>query len=115
MKKKDKSIKKSPRVKKINTSLDLKKNSRQFQTFLNKHNFLVLVLFSGLMLTIAITVSQKYLKPIRDENAYNKGLSEIIIKQIDQQKLQELTNSLDDTKIDVGPNFVPDRDNPFAE
>lgn len=85
------------------------------QKFFNKYLLLVAMATSSLTVIAAILIAQSYINPVRDENIYIEGESQISFKQIDQEKLDTLRDSLDSSRVNVETDFVPNRNNPFSE
>lgn len=93
----------------------LKISAKKYLTFINHHQvFIVLVLASGILI-YTLLQSQTYLDPARDETHYNEEVLKVNYATIDQEVVDQISATLDDQDIDVDPNFVPGRNNPFAE
>lgn len=84
-------------------------------SFISKYILLFTVTVSSLTIIIALLISQHYINPVRDEQVYNEGEAQISFKEINQDKLKTLQESLETSNVEVGTDFVPDRTNPFAE
>lgn len=84
-------------------------------TIISKYLLLFAVATSSITVIGALLLSQHYINPTRDEQVYTDGQSQVNYRQIDQEKLQTLENSLEETSVTVEPEFVPNRRNPFSE
>jgi len=83
--------------------------------FFAKHRFTIVFIIASSVVLLALVQSRSYLNPVRNEARYEEGKLKINYATIDQDIVEELSNTLNDKNIEVSPSLVPGRNNPFAE
>lgn len=93
----------------------LKISLNKYIQYINVHQVFIVLLIASSVLVFTLVQSKTYLDPARDEAKYNEEVLKINYATIDQQVVDDISSTLDDQDINVDPNFVPGRSNPFAE
>lgn len=100
----------------MNNQIDSMKNSTtKYLDLINKHQVFIVLLIASSVLIFTLVQSRTYLNPERNEDRYAEESVKINYSTIDQEIVDEISTTLDDEDIQVDPNFVPGRNNPFSE
>lgn len=93
----------------------LKQASKKYLDIVNRNQVFIVLLIASSVLIYTLIQSQTFIDPPRDESRYDEEIVKINYATIDQDVVDEISATLEDQDIDVDPNFVPGRNNPFAE
>lgn len=101
---------------------DMKKYLDQAQGYATKFvnvivHYRIILTFAVACLAIVAAVfqAQEFLNPSRDETTYTETKSQVNVKNIDEDVVNKLRETQEDADQIVDTDFVPGRDNPFAE
>lgn len=84
-------------------------------TAVAKHRFVLLFFILGTAIGFALLRTQSYLDIPRNEQRFSDETLLIKYKKIDEETLNTFKSTTNDAGIDVGSQFEPDRNNPFAD
>ncbi len=85
------------------------------ESLTKRHRFSTIFVISSIAVIMALLQSGAYLNPSRNNRRYEEALTKINYKAIDQKTVKKLQKSQQDKEINVSPDFVQNRNNPFAE
>lgn len=94
---------------------DLRTSLKKYTDFIYHHQVFIVLLLASAILIYTLMQTQTYLDPPRNESTYEEEIVKVNYATIDQEVIDEISATLDDKDIEVDPNFVPGRNNPFAE
>lgn len=93
----------------------LQDNSMIIVGFISKHRTVFVIFIMCFAILAAAMQTQIYLNPDRNEVRYTEIRSSVNPKKIDQNIVNKLAETEKDQNNSVDSNFVPNRNNPFAE
>ena len=100
----------------LNKYLDLaKKYGLESVHLISRFRTLLTVAIAALAIFAAVLQAQEFLNPARNETTYTETKSQVTVKNIDQEILSKLEATQSDRTDTASSDFVPNRDNPFAE
>ncbi len=82
---------------------------------IGKHRTVIVIFIACIAILASVLQAQNYLNPVRNEEKYTEVQSTANTKKIDQTIVDKLSKTQEDQNSTVDSNFVPDRNNPFAE
>ena len=80
-----------------------------------KYKYTVIIIVACLAVLATLSMANGFTDPARNEERYTEGTLQIRSTSVDQEKIDEISATLADPTVEVDPNFVPNRNNPFAE
>ena len=84
-------------------------------SLVSEHRAVIIIFIACVAILASVLQTQSYLNPSRNEDKYNEVQSTANTKKIDQTIVDKLSKTQDDQNNTADSNFVPDRNNPFAE
>lgn len=82
---------------------------------IGKHRTVIIIFIACIAIFASVSQAQSYLNPVRNEEKYTEVQSSANSKKIDQTIVDKLSKTQNDQNSTVDSDFVPDRNNPFAE
>jgi Tfp pilus assembly protein PilO len=83
--------------------------------YISRHRTVIIILVASSAIILAVFQAQSYLNPERNEEKYTEIRSSISTKEIDEEILSKLKETLSDAENTADLNLAQDRTNPFAE
>lgn len=100
----------------MNEQLDgVKSNLGKYIKAVNQKQVFFVVLACSAILIYTLIQASSFLSPERNENRYTEESLKVNYATIDEEVVDEISKTLQDEDINVDSNFVPGRNNPFAE
>jgi hypothetical protein len=84
-------------------------------SFASRRKFLTVFIIASAAVLAALLKSQAYINPTRNEARYEEEKLKINYSTIDQEIVSKLSKTQEDKNIEVDPQLVPNRSNPFSE
>lgn len=82
---------------------------------LSRYRVIILLLVTSSAVIAALLISSSYLDVTRNDELYEKILSEVQFSSIDEEIVTKLQTLQEDREVTVSAELVPERDNPFSE
>jgi|GEM_PF-2166385 len=87
----------------------------KFISKIGKHRTVIIIFIACIAIISSVLQAESYLNPVRNEDKYTEVQSSANTKKIDQAIVEKLSKTQEDQYGTVTSDFVPDRNNPFAE
>lgn len=100
----------------MNEQLDgVRTNLGKYLKIVTQKQVFFVVLVCSAVLIYTLIQASSFLNPERNEDRYTEESLKVNYATIDEDIVDEISKTLQDEDINVDSNFVPGRNNPFAE
>lgn len=100
----------------MNEQLDsFKVKLGKYAKTVNQKQVFFVVLACSAILIYTLVQATSFLNPERNEDRYTEESLKVNYATIDEEIVEEISKTLADEDINVDSDFVPGRNNPFAE
>jgi len=83
--------------------------------YVSRYRTILTLLVACVAILASVMQAQSFLNPERNEDTFAETKSQVNVKSIDQDVLQKLEKTQADRTNSASSNFVPGRNDPFAE